>query len=147
MIAVVHCKNKLTRVPRFVVSAIDVYLGSANNSRISGLHVFALGDVFSQAPSHVVFACAPAGGVKIQVALALVGSITGVDDGQSLVRLDDSLASTSVGGPRAAGDRGEFGEGNGWRVVCGTGVSSGVAVSASESNEVDDRSLAAVVTG
>jgi len=123
-----------------------VYLSSARNPRIRGLHVLAVGDVFSQAPPHVGVAPAPGIGEKVQVAVALVGAVAGIDDGQSLVfGVDDPLALAHVGATGAAGDRGEFGVGEERRVVGGTGAVV-AAVLGCESEDVDDWSLAPVVS-
>jgi hypothetical protein len=125
---------------------MPAYLSSARNPRIRGLDILAVGDVFSQALPHISVAPAPAVGEEVQVAVALVGAVAGVDDGQSLVfGVDDPLALAHVGATGAAGDRGELGVSEERRVVGGTGAVV-AAILGSESEDVDDWSRAAVVT-
>ena len=121
------------------------YLSRARNPRIRGLHILTVGDVFGQALPHVGVAHAPGIGENVQVAVALVGAVAGVDDGQGLVfGVDDPLALAHVRATGAAGDRGEFGVSEERRVVGGTGAVV-AAILGSESEDVDDRSRAAVV--
>jgi hypothetical protein len=126
---------------------VDKYLDSARNPRVRSLDIFAVGDVFIQTLSLVGLASAPGVVEEIEPALALIGSVAGVDDRQSrgCRRIDDSLAWAHVGSAGGGGDRGEFGVGQEWRVVCGTGAGV-AAVFGRESEDVDDRSLTAVGT-
>jgi hypothetical protein len=71
--------------PNLSYGRVDKYLGSARNPRVRSLDIFAVGDVFIQTLSLAGLASAPGVVEEIQVALELVGSVAGVDDGQSRV--------------------------------------------------------------
>lgn len=144
---VFYCVKMSARNPKLVVSTNcqDTYLLCADKLRKASSLVDARGDIIVEIHTVDIAAFAVVGVVEFQGAFLLVGAVAGVDDRDRVAVWNPDLLTATLVGAIVFGNCGEF------ELVCegrkaGRGSAVVFAVLAGESEEVDDRTVAAVVT-